>query len=80
MLRLLPEAPEHVPAREELLDRCFGPTRYRKTSEKLRRGRLPAAGLAFLGSVHLTFPVFVVQNKCTYTYTAIRLCSKCNHV
>jgi len=47
MLRSLPEAPEHVPAREELLDRCFGPTRYRKTSEKLRRGRLPAAGLAF---------------------------------
>lgn len=47
MLRLLPEAPEHVPAREELLDRCFGETRYRKTSEKLRRGRLPAPGLAF---------------------------------
>jgi predicted N-acetyltransferase YhbS len=47
MLRSLPEAPEHVPAREELLDRCFGETRYRKTSEKLRRGRLPAAGLAF---------------------------------
>jgi len=47
MLRSLPEAPEHVPAREALLDRCFGPTRYRKTSDKLRRGRLPAAGLAF---------------------------------
>jgi predicted N-acetyltransferase YhbS len=47
MLRSLPEAPEHVPPREALLDRCFGPTRYRKTSDKLRRGRLPAAGLAF---------------------------------
>lgn len=47
MLRLLPEAPEHVPARDDLLDRCFGPNRRRKTSETLRRGRLPAAGLAF---------------------------------
>ena len=47
MLRLLPEAPDHVPARELLLDRCFGPDRGRKTSEMLRRGRQPAAGLAF---------------------------------
>ena len=47
MLRWLPEAPGLVPARELLLDRCFGPGRYRKTCEKLRRGRLPAAGLAF---------------------------------
>lgn len=47
MLRLLPEAPDHVPARELLLDRCFGPDRGRKTSEMLRRGRQPTAGLAF---------------------------------
>lgn len=47
MLRLLPEAASHIPARERLLDRCFGPGRHRKTSEKLRRGRVPAAGLAF---------------------------------
>ena len=47
MLRLLPEAPAHVPARESLLDRCFGADRHRKTSEVLRRGQLPAAGLAF---------------------------------
>jgi predicted N-acetyltransferase YhbS len=47
MLRLLPEAPDHVPAREALLDRCFGPDRHLKTSEMLRNGRLPAAGLAF---------------------------------
>jgi len=47
MLRLLPEAPFHVPARERLLDRCFGPVRHRKTAEMLRRGRRPAAGLAF---------------------------------
>jgi predicted N-acetyltransferase YhbS len=47
MMRLLPEAPEHIPARERLLDRCFGPDRGRKTSEMLRSGRLPADGLAF---------------------------------
>ncbi len=29
-------------AREALLDRGFGPARFRKTSEKLRKGRMPA--------------------------------------
>jgi predicted N-acetyltransferase YhbS len=47
MPRLVSEAPGHVPARELLLDRCFGPDRHLKTSEMLRRGRQPAAGLAF---------------------------------
>jgi predicted N-acetyltransferase YhbS len=36
-----------VYAREALLDRAMGLGRKRKSSEKLRRGRLPAAGLAF---------------------------------
>ena len=36
-----------VLAREALLDRAMGPGRKRKSSEKLRRGRLPSAGLAF---------------------------------
>ncbi|MBZ9655858.1 N-acetyltransferase [Phyllobacterium sp. 2063] len=49
-------------AREDLLDRAMGEGRRRKSSEKLRRGRLPSAGLAFvargadgtlLGSVRL---------------------------
>ena len=34
-------------AREVLLNRAFGVKRSRKTSEKLRAGRLPAEGLAF---------------------------------
>jgi predicted N-acetyltransferase YhbS len=34
-------------AREALLDQAFGATRRRKTSERLRAGRLPADGLAF---------------------------------
>ena len=38
-----------VPAREALLDRAMGPARRRKSSEKLRRGRKPSEGLAFVG-------------------------------
>lgn len=34
--------------REALLDRAMGAKRKRKSSEKLRRGRLPAEGLAFV--------------------------------
>ena len=34
-------------ARETLLTRALGPARFRKTSERLREGRLPADGLAF---------------------------------
>jgi predicted N-acetyltransferase YhbS len=42
------ETDADVPAREALLDRAMGPGRRRKSSEKLRRGRLPAQGLAFV--------------------------------
>ncbi|MFQ0815643.1 acetyltransferase [Brucella anthropi] len=42
------EALEHMLAREALLDRAMGEGRRRKSSEKLRRGRLPADGLAFV--------------------------------
>ena len=41
------ETPSDVPAREALLDSCFGPNRRAKTSERLRERRLPADGLAF---------------------------------
>ncbi|NKC23134.1 N-acetyltransferase [Ochrobactrum oryzae] len=41
------ETLEYVLAREALLDRAMGECRRRKSSEKLRRGRLPAEGLAF---------------------------------
>lgn len=42
------EAAADALAREALLDRAMGEGRKRKSSEKLRRGRLPAAGLAFV--------------------------------
>ncbi|TIT09151.1 MAG: N-acetyltransferase, partial [Mesorhizobium sp.] len=35
-------------AREALLDRAMGPKRKKKSSEKLRRGRRPSEGLAFV--------------------------------
>jgi predicted N-acetyltransferase YhbS len=41
------ELPHDVAARERLLDKAFGKARVRKTSERLREGRLPADGLAF---------------------------------
>ncbi|WP_027229523.1 N-acetyltransferase [Phyllobacterium sp. UNC302MFCol5.2] len=56
------ETAQDEAAREALLDRAMGEGRRRKSSEKLRRGRLPSEGLAFvargdggmlLGSVRL---------------------------
>lgn len=37
-----------IPQREMLLDQCFGPSRRQKTCERLREGRLPSQGLAFV--------------------------------
>lgn len=42
------ETDEDIAAREALLDRAMGPGRKRKSSEKLRRGRRPSEGLAFI--------------------------------
>lgn len=42
------EATADVYQREALLDRAMGPRRKRKSSEKLRRGRMPADGLALV--------------------------------
>lgn len=39
------ETAADVAARELLLDAAFGPSRFLKTSERLREGRLPALGL-----------------------------------
>ncbi|MGE3831280.1 MAG: GNAT family N-acetyltransferase [Parvibaculaceae bacterium] len=47
MVTITQERALDAPAREALLDRAFGKSRRRKTSERLRRGRLPAEGLAF---------------------------------
>src|SRR6202451_602635 len=37
-----------VEAREQLLDRVGGPSRFEKTAERLREGRSPAAGLSLV--------------------------------
>jgi predicted N-acetyltransferase YhbS len=47
MVTIRTELPSDVVLREALLDKAFGKTRVRKTSERLREGRLPADGLAF---------------------------------
>lgn len=46
MTTIRDERPRDIPAREALLDTCFGPTRFAKTCERLREGRRPAEGLA----------------------------------
>lgn len=43
-----PEFATDIAAREALLDGAMGPGRKRKSSEKLRRGRRPSEGLAFV--------------------------------
>ncbi len=42
------ERPGDAAAREALLDAAYGPARFGKPSAKLRRGRLPADGLALV--------------------------------
>ena len=47
MVTIRRELPIDVLQREALLDRNFGMKRQRKTSQRLRDGRIPAEGLAF---------------------------------
>lgn len=44
------EEENDVKEREQLLDAVMGPHRRRKSSEKLRKGRLPSADLAFVAT------------------------------
>src|ERR1700746_2289611 len=44
------ERTSDVVAREALLDACFGDNRHTRTCQRLREGRAPAEGLAFLAS------------------------------
>jgi predicted N-acetyltransferase YhbS len=50
MITIRHEKPADVAAREALLDHAFGAARTRKASERLREGRLPAAGLALIAA------------------------------
>ncbi|MBZ9758100.1 N-acetyltransferase [Mesorhizobium sp. ESP6-5] len=45
---MVAETAADMAAREALLDRAMGPKRKTKSSEKLRRGRRPSEGLAFV--------------------------------
>nr|WP_246691070.1 N-acetyltransferase [Mesorhizobium sp. CU2] len=45
---MVAEIADDIIAREILLDRAMGPNRRKKSSEKLRRGRRPSEGLAFI--------------------------------
>ncbi|MER9421693.1 N-acetyltransferase [Mesorhizobium sp. M0317] len=45
---IVAETAADIASREALLDRAMGPMRRKKSSEKLRRGRRPSEGLAFV--------------------------------
>lgn len=47
MLTIRHEKPNDAAAREVLLDAAFGPDRCARTCQRLRDGRMPAAGLSF---------------------------------
>ena len=49
-ISLRQERPGDVKAREALLDEAFGEGRHRKSSQRLRDGRLPADGLSFIAT------------------------------
>lgn len=48
MIQIRDESHRDVEAREALLDACFGASRFDKTCERLREGRLPAEGLSLV--------------------------------
>jgi predicted N-acetyltransferase YhbS len=51
MITVRHERPSDVSAREALLNVVFGRDRFAKTSERLRKGRLPAEGLSFVATM-----------------------------
>ena len=50
MTTIRKEMTKDVPAREALIERAFGATRFTKAAERLREGRLPAYGLSFVST------------------------------
>jgi predicted N-acetyltransferase YhbS len=48
MVTIREEKIADITARESLLDKAYGATRFTKTSERLREGRLPADGLSLV--------------------------------
>jgi predicted N-acetyltransferase YhbS len=50
-ITLREETLRDVDAREAILDACFGPSRFEKSSERLREGRRPADGLSLVAEV-----------------------------
>jgi predicted N-acetyltransferase YhbS len=48
MVTIRNEMPADIDARQHLLDRVWGASRFAKTAERLREGRMPAAGLSFV--------------------------------
>ena len=52
MVTIREEKLSDAAAREALLDEAYGSDRFTKASERLREGRLPAAGLSLVAAHH----------------------------
>jgi predicted N-acetyltransferase YhbS len=50
MITIRQERASDQSPREALLDRAYGPARFKKPSQKIRAGRFPAEGLAFVAT------------------------------
>jgi predicted N-acetyltransferase YhbS len=48
MVTIRNEMPFDIDARDDLLDRVWGASRFQKTAERLREGREPSTGLSFV--------------------------------
>ena len=51
MVTIRNESHRDIEAREDLLDRVWGASRFAKTAERLREGRSPAAGLSLVAEL-----------------------------
>lgn len=49
-ISIRPEQPDDHPALDQLIDRAFGPGRYAKSSERLREGNAPLAGVSMVAA------------------------------
>jgi predicted N-acetyltransferase YhbS len=52
MVTIRHERRSDIPAREALLEQAFGESRWAKAAERLREGRVPAEGTAFVATDH----------------------------
>ena len=64
MISIRTETATDIAAREALLDEAYGPSRFRKPSEKIRRGRTPAESLVAVDGARIVGTVRLWNIDC----------------